>query len=208
MEGLSSGNNGSEYISDPAKPVPFSNTITTQMIKEYMVEDQRFAARRPDVLVFETAPLTEDMTMTGPIAANLFVVPSTDDADFVVKVIDVFPDLPAESENGNKMGGYQMLVRGEVMRAKFRNSLEKPEPMLPNEINEVKFQLNDVNHTFKAGHRVMVQVQSTWFPLVDLNPQKFTNIYGAKAEDFQKSKIKIVHSARYPSGIKYLELKK
>jgi putative CocE/NonD family hydrolase len=208
MEGLTAGNNHTEYTADPAKPVPFTNAITTQMTKEYMVEDQRFASRRPDVLTFETAPLREDMTMTGSIAANLFVIPGCDDADFIVKVIDVFPDQPSEGESGSKMGGYQMLLRGEVMRAKFRNNLEKPEPLVPNEINEVKFQLNDVNHTFKAGHRIMVQVQSSWFPLVDLNPQKFTNIYTAKPEDFQKARLKVVHSARYPSGIRYLELKK
>jgi predicted acyl esterase len=106
------------------------------------------------------------------------------------------------------MGGYQMLVRGDVMRGKYRNSLEIPEPLIVNEVNEVKFQLNDVNHTFRAGHRIMVQVQSSWFPLVDINPQKFTNIYAAKPEDFQKSKIKFFHSSRYPSNIKYLELKK
>lgn len=208
MEGLTAGNSNTEYTADPAKPVPFTNSITTQMTKEYMVEDQRFASRRPDVLTFETAPLKDDMTMTGPISANLFVIPGCDDADFVVKVIDVFPDQPSEGESGSKMGGYQMLLRGEVMRAKFRNNPEKPEPLVPNEINEVKFQLNDVNHTFKAGHRIMVQVQSSWFPLVDLNPQKFTDIYTAKPEDFQKAKFKVVHSARYPSGIRYLELKK
>jgi predicted acyl esterase len=125
-----------------------------------------------------------------------------------VKLIDVFPDQLSESDNGNKMGGYQMLVRGDVMRGKYRNSLEIPEPLIVNEVNEVKFQLNDVNHTFRAGHRIMVQVQSSWFPLVDINPQKFTNIYAAKPEDFQKSKIKFFHSSRYPSNIKYLELKK
>ena len=208
MEGLIAGNSFDEYISDPAKPVPFTNEITTQMTKEYMVEDQRFASRRPDVLVYETPILKDDVTMTGPLNANLFVSTSTDDADFVVKLIDVFPDQPSEQENGKKMGGYQMLVRGDVMRARYRNSLEKPEPLTINDMNEVKFQLCDVNHTFKAGHKIMVQVQSSWFPLVDLNPQKFINIYSAKPEDFQKSKIKIFHSARYPSSIKFLELKK
>jgi hypothetical protein len=208
MEGLIAGNSFDEYISDPAKPVPFTNEITTQMTKEYMIEDQRFASRRPDVLVYETPILKDDVTMTGPLNANLFVSTSTDDADFVVKLIDVFPDQPSEQENGKKMGGYQMLVRGDVMRAKYRNSLEKPEPLTINDMNEVKFQLCDVNHTFKAGHKIMVQVQSSWFPLVDLNPQKFINIYSAKPEDFQKSKIKIFHSARYPSSIKFLELKK
>jgi putative CocE/NonD family hydrolase len=208
MEGLTGGNSFDEYVSDPLKPVPFTNVITTQMPKEYMIEDQRFATRRPDVMVYETPPLKEDITMTGPLMADIFMMPSTDDADVVIKLIDVFPDEPSIQENGNKMGGYQMLVRGDVMRGKFRNSLEKPEPFTVNEINEVKFKLCDVNHTFKSGHKIMVHVQSSWFPLVDLNPQKFTNIYSAKAEDFQKSKIKIFHSARFPSGIKYMELKK
>lgn len=208
MEGLTASNSFTEYTSDPAKPVPFTNTITTQMNKEYMVEDQRFAGRRPDVLVFETAPLKNDLTLTGPIEADFFVSSSSDDLDLVVKLIDVYPDQPSEGENGNRMGGYQMMVRGDVMRAKYRNSLEKPEPLVVNEVNPIKFKLNDVNHTFRAGHRIMVQVQSTWFPLVDLNPQKFTNIYTAKAEDFQKARIKIWHTSRYPSGIRYLELKK
>lgn len=209
LEGLISGNSQSEYTSDPAKPVPFTSKITTQMLKEYMVEDQRFAARRPDVLVFETAPLKEDLTMTGPLFADLFVSLSTDDADFVVKLIDVFPDnVPEKDASTEKMGGYQMLVRGDVMRGKYRNSLEKPEPLNTSDVNEVKFQLCDINHTFKAGHRIMVQVQSSWFPLVDINPQKFTNIYTAKPEDFQKSRIKIIHSSRYPSKIRYYQLRK
>ncbi len=207
-EGLGSSNSFDEYTSDPAKPVPFTNSITTSMTKEYMVEDQRFAARRPDVLVYETEPLKEDVTMTGPLNAELFVSPSTDDADFIVKLIDVFPDQGAEVDNSAKLGGYEMLVRGDVMRAKFRNSLEKPEPLTVNEVNEVKFQLCDINHTFKAGHRIMVQVQSSWFPLVDLNPQKFMNIFSARKEDFQKSRIKIFHTARYPSKVRFLELKK
>ncbi|HOY94846.1 MAG TPA: CocE/NonD family hydrolase, partial [Catalimonadaceae bacterium] len=207
-EGLGSNNSFDEYTSDPAKPVPFTNSITTQMTKEYMVEDQRFAARRPDVLVYETEPLKEDVTMTGPLNAELFVSPSTDDADFIVKLIDVYPDQGAEVDNSTKLGGYEMLVRGDVMRAKFRNSLEKPEPLTINEVNEVKFQLCDINHTFKAGHRIMVQVQSSWFPLVDLNPQKFMNIFSARKEDFQKSRIKIFHTARYPSKVRFMELKK
>jgi uncharacterized protein len=207
-EGLGSSNSFDEYTSDPAKPVPFTNSITTQMLKEYMIEDQRFAARRPDVLVFETEPLKEDVTMTGPLNAELYVSPSSDDADFIVKLIDVFPDQGAEVDNSSKMGGYEMLVRGDVMRAKFRNSLEKPEPLMVNEVNEVKFQLCDINHTFKAGHRIMVQVQSSWFPLVDLNPQKFMNIFSARKEDFQKARIKVFHTARYPSKVKFLELRK
>jgi putative CocE/NonD family hydrolase len=178
------------------------------MNKEYMVEDQRFAARRPDVLVYETEPLKSDVTLTGPLVANLFVSSTSEDADFIVKLIDVFPDQNTESANESKLGGYQMMVRGDVMRAKFRNGLDKPEPLVVNEINELKFELCDVNHTFKTGHRIMVQVQSSWFPLVDLNPQKLINIYTARPEDFQKAKIKIFHTARYPSHIKVFELKK
>jgi len=207
-EGLGSSNAFDEYTSDPNKPVPFTNTITTQMNKEYMVEDQRFAARRPDVLVYETEPLKSDVTLTGPLVANLFVSSTSEDADFIVKLIDVFPDQNTESANESKLGGYQMMVRGDVMRAKFRNGLDKPEPLVVNEINELKFELCDVNHTFKTGHRIMVQVQSSWFPLVDLNPQKLINIYTARPEDFQKAKIKIFHTARYPSHIKVFELKK
>lgn len=209
LEGLPAGTVATEYVSDPAKPVPFTQKITTQMVKEYMVEDQRFAARRPDVLVFETPPLKEDITMTGPLLADLFVMLNTDDADFVVKLIDVFPDNMPEGEAGaEKMGGYQMLVRGDVMRGRYRNSLEKPEALSTTDVNEVKFQLCDINHTFKAGHRIMVQVQSTWFPLVDINPQKFVNIYTAKPEDFQKSRIKVLHNSRYPSKILFFQLKK
>lgn len=209
LEGLPSGNSNDEYLSDPAKPVPYTQKITTQIPKEYMIEDQRFASRRPDVLVFETAPLKEDMTFTGPISAELFVSSSTDDADFIVKLIDVFPESMPEPDGGaEKLGGYQMLVRGDVMRGRFRNSLETPTPLVVNEVNEVKFQLCDINHTFRAGHRIMVQVQSTWFPLVDLNPQKFVNIYTAKPEDFQKSRIKVMHSSRYPSKVKYFQLRK
>ncbi|HRH33562.1 MAG TPA: CocE/NonD family hydrolase [Catalimonadaceae bacterium] len=209
LEGLPSGNANTEYVSDPNKPVPFTEKITTQMLKEYMVEDQRFAGRRPDVLVFETPPLKQDITMTGPLLADLFVSTSTEDADFVVKLIDVYPDnVSGADASTEKLGGYQMLVRGDVMRGRFRNSLEKPEPLSTTEVNEVKFQLCDVNHTFKAGHRIMVQVQSTWFPLVDINPQKFVNINTAKSEDFQKSRIKVMHPSRYPSQIKYFQLRK
>jgi putative CocE/NonD family hydrolase len=207
-EGLSSGASFDEYTNDPEKPVPFTSAITPQMNREYMVEDQRFAARRPDVLVYKTEPLREDLTMTGPLSARLFVAPGCDDADFVVKLIDVFPDQAPDAENGTRMSGYQMLVRGDVMRAKYRKDPEKPEPLVVNEVNEVAFTLQDVNHTFKAGHRIMVQVQSSWFPLVDLHPQKFMNIYSAKAEDFQKARFKIFRSSRYPSHISFRELKK
>jgi putative CocE/NonD family hydrolase len=176
-----------------------------------MTDDQRFASRRPDVITFQTPALEADVTLAGPVNANLFVSLSTTDADFVVKIIDVFPDdfkyegdmaQPNRSVGGTyPMGGYQMLVRGEIMRGKFRKSFETPAPFLPNKVEEVKFYLPDVAHTFKKGHRMMVQIQSSWFPLVDRNPQKFVNIYEAVAKDFQKSDIKIYHSTRFPSGI-------
>jgi len=163
-----------------------------------MTDDQRFAARRPDVLVFKTDILTEDLTLGGPLTADLLVSLSTTDADFVVKLIDVYPDdftYGNEAKSKYEMSGYQMLVRGEVMRGKFRNSFEKPEAFVPGKPTQVKFTLPDVAHTFRKGHRIMVQVQSSWFPLVDRNPQKFTDIYHAKDTDFQKASIKVYHNA-------------
>jgi predicted acyl esterase len=146
------------------------------------------------------------MTVGGPLYAELFTAISTTDADFVVKLIDVFPDTfaykgPAPTGVNYPMAGYQMLVRGEIMRGKFRNSFEKPEPFTPNKVEKIKFYLPDVAHTFKKGHRMMVQIQSSWFPLADRNPQKFVNIYGAGDNDFQKADIKIYHSNQYPSTI-------
>jgi putative CocE/NonD family hydrolase len=194
-----------EYISDPAKPVPFINNISTQMTREYMADDQRFAARRPDVLVYQTDPLTEDMTVAGPLTASLFVSTSGTDSDFVVKLIDVYPDDAPDNQpnpTGMKMGGYQMLVRGEPMRARFRNSFENPEAMTPNKIEKIEYAMPDVNHTFMKGRRIMVQIQSSWFPLVDRNPQKFVNIYKATEADFQKATERVYHSARYGSHLK------
>ena len=197
-----------EYISDPAKPVPYTSDVHFRRTREYMTDDQRFAARRPDVLVFQTDTLTADMTLGGPLTADLKVALSGTDADFVVKLIDVFPDnfenprpmgSPAIPAQGRTiaagapylMNGYQMLVRGDVMRGRFRNSFEKPEPFIPNKPAEVKYTMPDIAHTFKKGHRIMVQIQSSWFPLVDRNPQKFVNIYTAKESDFQKENIKV-----------------
>lgn len=191
----------SEYVSDPAKPVPYTEDVHFRRTREYMTDDQRFAVRRPDVLSFETSELIEDMTLAGPVIANLLTSISTTDADFVVKIIDVFPDnfsYPANSKsNGNNytMGGYHMLVRGEIMRGKFRNSFEKPVPFVPNVATTVSFELPDVAHTFKKGHRMMIQIQSSWFPLADRNPQVFTDIYKANESDFQKSTIKIYKGA-------------
>ena len=176
-----------------------------------MSDDQRFAARRPDVLVFQTDTLTDAVTLTGNVIADIKTSISTTDADFVVKVIDVFPDylsynnvdIYAEKDpvNPYPMGGYQMLVRAEIMRGKFRNSFEKPEPFLPGKITEVKWELPDVAHTFLKGHRIMIQIQSSWFPLVDRNPQKFMNIYKADNSDFQKADIRIYHDAQNSSKI-------
>lgn len=188
-----------EFISDPAKPVPYIDKIGIGMDKEYMVADQRFAARRPDVLVYATEPLTEDLIVAGPIEVELQVSTTGTDADWIVKVIDVYPsDLPGPESNGNgaQMGGYQQLLRGEPMRGKFRNSFDKPAPFEPGQITTVKFAMPDVCHSFRAGHRLMVQVQSTWFPLVDRNPQMFVDINSAKPEDFRKATHRVYHGSK------------
>jgi uncharacterized protein len=207
----------SAYISDPSKPVPYTEDVHLSRTREYMTDDQRFAARRPDVLVFESPVLTSDVTIAGPVYANLFASINTTDADFVVKVIDVYPDTfrfadnqpqPNRSLGGSyPMGGYQMLVRGEIMRGKYRNSFENPSPFKPGKVEQVKFYLPDVAHTFLKGHRIMVQVQSSWFPLADRNPQQFMNIYEAKDADFRKAEIRIYHTAQYPSSISLPVLK-
>jgi putative CocE/NonD family hydrolase len=193
-----------EYVSDPSKPVPYINAISIGMTRDYMTEDQRFAATRPDVLVYESEPLSEDVTIAGPIRVNLFAATSGTDADFVVKLIDVFPnDTPDNVPNptGVRMGGYQMLVRGEPMRAKYRNSFAKPEPMTPNQVTKISFTMPDAHHTFRKGHKLMVQVQSSWFPLVDRNPQKFVNIYRATEADFQKATQRLYRSGAHRSHL-------
>ena len=170
-----------------------------------MIEDQRFASKRPDVLTFQTEPLTDDLTLSGPLTADLFVSTAGTDADFIVKVIDVLPaDSPAPVPNPKnlQMNGYQRLVRAEVMRGRFRNSFSQPEAFKPNEPTEVKYELPDVLHTFRKGHRLMVQVQSTWFPLVDRNPQTFVPISTADAKDFQKATIKLYHEAGRTSSVR------
>ncbi|MBL7816023.1 MAG: CocE/NonD family hydrolase [Saprospiraceae bacterium] len=190
------------WISDPSKPVPYTEDVHEDRTREYMTDDQRFAARRPDVLVFETDVLQEDLTVTGPIDATLFFSTTGTDADLVVKVIDVFPDDAPQWE-GSKVpqGGYQMLVRGEILRGRFRNSWEKPEPFTPSLVTKVPVQLPDIAHTFKKGHRLMVQIQSSWFPIADRNPQKFVNIYQAKDSDFQKATHRIFHNAKNASHL-------
>ena len=207
-------NTYSEYISDPKKPVPYtmdilgSNGFTP---RNYMSEDQRFAANRPDVLVFQMDTLTEDLTLAGDIDVELFVTTTGTDADWVVKLIDVFPDNEPNTPHTPKhitLNGYQHMVRSEVMRGRFRNSFEKPEPMIANEITPIRFKLQDVLHTFKKGHRLMVQVQSTWFPLIDRNPQKYVpNIYKADDADFIKATHRVYHSASNASKITVFVLK-
>jgi putative CocE/NonD family hydrolase len=178
-----------------------------------VTEDQRFAAWRPDVLVYKTEPLEDDLTLAGPLLADLWVATSGTASDFIVKLIDVYPgkvpgfdpdDRGADEKTRRRNpGGRQMLVRAEVMRGRFRSSYEKPEPFTPNEPTKVSFELLDVLHTFKRGHRVMVQVQSTWFPFVDRNPQKYVpNIFEAAEDDFIKVTNRVYRSATHPSRLR------
>ncbi|MFN0083079.1 MAG: CocE/NonD family hydrolase [Ferruginibacter sp.] len=195
-----SGSTFTEYVSDPAHPVPYIEEIHNSRTREYMTDDQRFAERRADVLTFKTDILENDLTIAGAVMAEIATAISTTDADFVVKIIDVFPDdfvYPDGTKGNGKeypMGGYEMLVRGEIMRGKYRNSFEKPEAFTPNKIAKVKYELPDIAHTFKKGHRLMIQIQSSWFPLADRNPQQFMNIYKADEKDYKKATIKIYHS--------------
>lgn len=208
-----------EYISDPAKPVPFVNYVAKDVPQEYMVSDQRFADSRTDVLVYSTPVLQEDVTIVGPLSPKLFVSTTGTDSDWDVKLIDVYPtDYPDSKLDGQKpedhnkprtdvgpptfaMGGYQQLVRGEPFRGKFRHSFEKPEAFTPGKVEEVGFNMQDINHTFRRGHRIMVQIQSSWFPLTDRNPQTFVNIPDAKPSDFIKATERVYHSKAEPSGI-------
>jgi len=212
-----------EYVSDPMNPVPYTQKITLNYPREFMTEDQRFVAGRPDVLVYQTEPLTEDLTVAGNIKPEIFVSSSGTDSDFVVKLIDVFPDDYQYPETGNKLpngdpermkppndsaacvfkpGGYQMLLRGEPFPARFRNSFEKPVPLTPNIAAKISFVMPGVVHTFKKGHRIMVQIQSTWFPLVARNPQKFMPNYKMGTDaDFRKATERVYRTAANPSRI-------
>ena len=192
-----------EYVSDPARPVPFTEKITPTMAIEYMVDDQRFASRRPDVLVYQTDSFQEDLVIAGPLDVDLWVSTTGTDADFIVKLIDVFPDDPDPA----KQPGYQMMLRSEVFRGRFHKSFEHPEPLVPGQPTLLKFELLDVLHRFQKGHRLMIQIQSTWFPLVDRNPQKYVpNIYFAKPEDFQKATHRVHRSAEHPTSVRLLVL--
>ncbi len=198
------GSSYDEYVSDPNAPVPYQDGIQSRRTREYMLDDQRFAERRPDVKTYETDTLKEDITLTGPVIADLFSSTTGTDADYVVKLIDVFPDNYPDPKPNTKnvtMAGYEMLVRGEVFRGKFRNSFEKPEAFIPGKVTEIKYHLPDVAHTFRKGHRIMIQVQNSWFPLVDRNPQKFEDIYQAKDSDFQKATIRIYHDEHDKSSV-------
>lgn len=209
-----------EYVSDPARPVPFINYQDEEVPQEYMVSDQRFASSRTDVLVYQTPVLTEDVTIAGPLSPKLFVSTSGTDSDFDVKLIDVYPTDYPDSKVDDRpdgqgrvqqksdvpppaftMGGYQQLIRGEPFRGKFRHSFEKPEPFSPGKVEEITFNVQDVNHTFRRGHRIMVQVQSSWFPLTDRNPQTFVNIPDAKPADFVKATERVYHNKAQASGI-------
>ncbi|HEV2400780.1 MAG TPA: CocE/NonD family hydrolase [Candidatus Sulfotelmatobacter sp.] len=207
-----------EYVSDPAKPVPFVNYAAQNVPQEYMVSDQRFADSRTDVLVYSTPVLQEDVTIVGPLSPKLFVSTTGTDSDWDVKLIDVYPtDYPESKLDAEKLedrnkrtdvgpptfdiGGYQQLVRGEPFRGKFRHSFEKPEPFTPGKVEEVNFTMQDVNHTFRRGHRIMVQVQSSWFPLTDRNPQTFVDIPYAKPSDFVKATERVYHTSAQLSGI-------
>jgi hypothetical protein len=198
-----------EYVSDPAKPVPVIGRIGDGMPGDYMTEDQRFASRRPDVLVYETEPLDHDVVIAGPVMPALKVSTSGTDSDFDVKLIDVYPnDYPNPDPNPGmaQMAGYQQLVRGEPFRGKYRKSLEKPEPFTPGQIEPIEFAMPDVYHTFRAGHRIMVQIQSSWFPLTDRNPQQFVDIPKAKASDFEKAVERVYRGGPQGSRIRVLVL--
>jgi putative CocE/NonD family hydrolase len=199
-----SGAEYTEYISDPSKPVPYTVEITGWYDPPFMVEDQRFAARRPDVLVFQTEILDKDVTVAGPLRAHIVGSSSGTDCDWIVKVIDVFPDTtetPRNAARGTQLGGYQMLIRGDILRGKFRESLSAPKPIEPNEPTVFEYILQDVFHQFRAGHRIMVQIQSTWFPFADRNPGKFMDIYNAKDSDFEKTVQRVYHSAEHTSYV-------
>ncbi len=194
------------YVSDPARPVPFTAETRFSQGHLWMVEDQRFAATRPDVLVYESEDVAEDLTVAGPIVAKLYASTSGTDSDFIVKLIDVYPgnapDNPSDmNPAGVRMGHFEMLLAGEVFRAKYRNSFSKPEPMVPDQPALIEIDLRDRNHRFLKGHRMIVGVQSTWFPVIDRNPQKFVNIYQAKESDFQKATQKVYRSKERPSHL-------
>ena len=208
-------NSFTEYISDMEHPVPFSPDPEDHRVREF--DDQRFASARPDVITFVSEPLTDTLRIAGPIEAHLWAAISSTDADFVVKLIDEYPDgyrNPVEAEqkmerNRYQMGKFQHVVRAEILRGRYRDSYEFPRPFVPEEITLVKVRLNDATHTFLPGHSVMIQIQSSWFPLFDRNPQKFINTYTCSVEDFvMKENIRIYHQQDASSCIMLPVMKK
>ena len=206
------GDGFDEYISDPMHPVPYTQKITSNYPRDFMTEDQRFASTRPDVLTYETNPLDNDVTVAGDIKPSLFIASSGTDSDFVVKLIDVFPDdykypqgvKPPDNSAFSvfQPGGYQMLLRGEPMPVRFRNGFEKAEPLKPNTPTKLEYAMPGIYHTFKKGHRIMVQIQSTWFPLVARNPQQFVENYQmATTADFRKATERVYHGGRNSSAV-------
>ncbi|MEO1997246.1 MAG: CocE/NonD family hydrolase [Planctomycetaceae bacterium] len=198
-----------EYLSNPDKPVPYMGGIVSGMKAEYMIADQRFASRRPDVLVYQTGELQQDLTIVGPVEVDLVVSTSGTDSDWVVKLIDVYPDDypdPKQNPKDVRMGGYQQLVRGDVIRGKLRNSLEKAEPFQPNRPTRVRFTMPDTYHCFRSGHRIMIHVQSSWFPLVDRNPQTFCDIFQAKRADYQSAVQRVFRGPQTASRLGVLVL--
>lgn len=189
------------YLSDPANPVPYRHRPVEVRSgwTTWLVEDQRFVDHRPDVLTWTTEPLKDDLVVSGKVVANLFASTSGTDSDWIVKVIDVYPE---KYEPDPKLGGYELMIAGDVFRGRYRNSFEKPEPIVPNAVTryEIGFPAND--HVFLKGHRIMVQVQSTWFPVIDRNPQRFVpNIFLAKESDFQLATQRVFRSAQHASYI-------
>ena len=214
FDGSDPGDGVDAYVSDPARPVPFLGYTALGMPQEYMVADQRFASTRPDVLVYQTEPLEGDVTVSGPVAPSLYVSSSGTDSDWIVKLIDVYPPDLANAPGVQTppvndvappsvaLAGYQQLIRGEPFRAKYRASMEAPEPLVPGKVERLEFTMPDINHTFRRGHRIMVQIQSTWFPLFDRNPQTFINIPTAKREDFKPATERVYRGPGTPSGVK------
>jgi putative CocE/NonD family hydrolase len=208
------------YVDDPAHPVPFTTEKRPTQGFLWMVEDQWFASTRPDVLTYQSEPLAENVTIAGPVVARMRISTSGTDADFIVKLVDVYPDNAVQpgviqagdpggrgaNRGDQRMRNYQMLVGAEVFRAKYRHSYTKPEPMVPNQVTPLEWDLRDKYHTFQKGHRIMVQVQSTWFPLIDRNPHQFMDIYKAKPTDFRKATQRVYRSATQPSHIELLTL--
>jgi putative CocE/NonD family hydrolase len=195
------------YVSDPANPVPYRPRPVTPTYPGpewpvWLLQDQRFVDHRPDVLSWETDPLPREISMAGDVAADLFVSTSGTDSDWIVKLIDVYPENYVQPQSRAHLGGYELIISDEVFRGRFRNSFEDPEPLVPNQPTHLHLDLRTRNHAFEPGHKIMVQVQSTWFPLIDRNPQTFVpNIFMAREKDYAPATQKIFRSREMASGI-------